>query len=224
MTVPAKQLDKEFFDLAGAEGVTDIEELNKVLDRAVALRTFLTADDRIEKVAAFVAEHFKEKVLPLGYKAFLVSVNREACAKYKRALDTLLPPEWSEAIYTENAADGVDRPLVAEIQLSPEREADVRLMFKKAAEEPKILIVTDKLLTGYDAPLLYCLYLDKPMCDHVLLQAIARVNRPYVDANGVQKRVGGLSSISSACCANSRRPYSSIPRTSAASSRISICS
>ncbi|MBU2763955.1 MULTISPECIES: type I restriction endonuclease subunit R [Pseudomonadati] len=190
MTVPADRLDKEFFALADSEGVTDVEELNKVLDRAVGLRTFLTADDRIEKVAAFVAEHFKESVLPLGYKAFLVAVNREACAKYKKALDKLLPPEWSVPVYTENAADAIDRPLVAELQLSPEREEDVRLLFKKPAEDPKILIVTDKLLTGYDAPLLYCLYLDKPMRDHVLLQSIARVNRPYVDANGVQKRVG----------------------------------
>ena len=66
----------------------------------------------------------------------------------------------------------------------------MRQLFKKANENPKILIVTDKLLTGYDAPLLYCMYLDKPMRDHVLLQAIARVNRPYVDADGVQKRVG----------------------------------
>jgi type I restriction enzyme R subunit len=190
MTVPAERLDKEFFELAAAEGVTDVEELNKVLDRAVGLRTFLTADDRIGKVAAFVAEHFKERVLPLGYKAFLVGVNREACAKYKRALDKLLPPEWSEAVYTDSPADVVERPLVAEVQLTPEREADVRVLFKKANEAPKILIVTDKLLTGYDAPLLYCMYLDKPMRDHVLLQAIARVNRPFVDANGVQKRVG----------------------------------
>lgn len=190
MTVSADRLDKEFFALADSEGVTDVEELNKVLDRAVGLRTFLTADDRIEKVAAFVAEHFKESVLPLGYKAFLVAVNREACAKYKKALDKLLPPEWSVPVYTENAADAIDRPLVAELQLSPEREEDVRLLFKRPAEDPKILIVTDKLLTGYDAPLLYCLYLDKPMRDHVLLQSIARVNRPYVDANGVQKRVG----------------------------------
>jgi type I restriction enzyme, R subunit len=190
MRVPADQLDKEFFEAAASEGVTDIDELNKVLDRSVGLRTFLTADDRIEKVAAFVADHFKEKVLPLKYKAFLVGVNREACAKYKRALDKLLPPEWTEAVYTDNAADAVDRPVVAEVQLSEEREADVRLLFKKPAEDPKILIVTDKLLTGYDAPILYCMYLDKPMRDHVLLQAIARVNRPYVDAGGVQKRVG----------------------------------
>jgi type I restriction enzyme R subunit len=190
MTVPAERLDAEFFALAEAEGVTDVEELNKVLDRAVGLRTFLTADDRIEKVSDFIAEHFKENVLPLGYKAFVVAVNREACAKYKKALDKRLPPEWSAPVYTENAADVVDRPLVAELQLSIDAEEQVRLLFKKPAENPKILIVTDKLLTGYDAPVLYCLYLDKPMRDHVLLQSIARVNRPYVDANGVQKRVG----------------------------------
>ena len=115
MTVPFDQLDKEFFELAETEDVTDVDELNRVLDRAVGLRTFLAADDRIEKVAAFVAEHFKENVAPLGYKAFLVGVNREACAKYKRALDRLLPPEWSEAVYTANAADSIDRPLVAEL-------------------------------------------------------------------------------------------------------------
>ena len=190
MTVPAERLDREFFALAEAEGVTDVDELNKVLDRAVSLRTFLTADDRIEKVARFVADHFRQNVAPLGYKAFLVGVNREACAKYKRALDRHLPPAWTAAVYTGNAADVVERPLVAEIQLSPEREADVRLLFKKADEDPKILIVTDKLLTGYDAPLLYGLYLDKPMRDHVLLQAIARVNRPHVDADGRRKRIG----------------------------------
>ncbi len=190
MTVPADQLDKEFFALADAESVTDVEELNKVLDRSVGLRTFLTADDRIEKVSAFIAEHFRENVLPLGYKAFVVAVNREACAKYKRALDKLLPPEWTVPVYTENALDAVDRPLVAEHQLSGEAEEQVRLLFKKPTENPKILIVTDKLWTGYDAPPLYCLYLDKPMRDHVLLQSIARVNRPYVDASGVQKRVG----------------------------------
>lgn len=190
MLVPAERLDKEFFELAAAEGITDVEELNRVLDRAVGLRTFLAADDRIEKVAKFVAQHFKENVQPLGYKAFLIAVNREACAKYKKALDKLLPPEWSQAIYSENAADSVDRPLVAELQLSSEEEEDARALFKKSGRDPQILIVTDKLLTGFDAPLLYCLYLDKPMRDHVLLQAIARANRPYVDDKGIQKRVG----------------------------------
>lgn len=190
MTVPLEQIDREFFALAEAEGVSDIEELNRVLDRAVGLRAFLKSDDRVANVAKFVAGHFRENVLPLHYKAFLVAVDREACAKYKRELDKHLPPEWSAAIYTSNVNDAVERPDVAALQLSEEREADVRLLFKKAVEEPKILIVTDKLLTGYDAPVLYAMYLDKPMRDHVLLQAIARVNRPYVDGEGVRKQIG----------------------------------
>lgn len=190
MQVSLDLLDKEFFELAAADGVTDVEELNKVLDRAVGIRTFLTADDRIEKVAAFIAEHFRENVMPLGYKAFVVGVNREACAKYKRALDKHLPPEWSVPIYSENANDALDRPLVAELQVSDAEEDEARTLFARPDKDPKILIVTDKLLTGFDAPVLYCMYLDKPMRDHVLLQAIARVNRPYEDEKGIRKRVG----------------------------------
>jgi type I restriction enzyme R subunit len=190
MQVSLDLLDKEFFELAAADGVTDVEELNKVLDRAVGIRTFLTADDRIEKVAAFIAEHFRENVMPLGYKAFVVGVNREACAKYKRAIDKHLPPEWSVPIYSENANDALDRPLVAELQVSDAEEDEARTLFARPDKDPKILIVTDKLLTGFDAPVLYCMYLDKPMRDHVLLQAIARVNRPYEDEKGIRKRVG----------------------------------
>lgn len=190
MSMTPEDLDEQFYALASDEAVTDIEELNKVLQRAVGLRTFLGSDSRVAQVAEFVANHFKENVDPLGYKAFLVAVDRETCAKYKRALDKLLPPEWSEVVYSRNTSDIVDRPDVHELQLSDDREKEVRRQFKKAGHEPKILIVTDKLLTGYDAPILYAMYLDKPMRDHVLLQALARVNRPYVDGDGVQKKVG----------------------------------
>lgn len=190
MRMSTGDLDEQFFALADKEEVTDVEELNRVLDRAVALRAFLSADDRVEKVARFVAEHFQENVLPLGYKAFLVAVDREACVKYKKALDRHLPPEWSEAVYSSNPNDAVDRPDVHDLQLTDEREKEVRRLFKKPKEEPKILIVTDKLLTGYDAPVLYAMYLDKPMRDHVLLQSISRVNRPYIDGLDARKRVG----------------------------------
>lgn len=190
MTMATEDLEQQFFALADEDDVTDIEELNRVLDRAVGLRAFLGSDDRIDKVAKFVAEHFKENVVPLGYKAFMVAVDREACAKYKRALDRYLPPEWSEVVYSKNPNDIVDRPDVHALQISESREEDVRKLFKKADEEPKILIVTDKLLTGYDAPVLYAMYLDKPMRNHVLLQSLARVNRPYIDADNVMKRVG----------------------------------
>jgi len=183
-------LEKEFLSLADTEGVSDVEDLNRALDRAVHLKSFLKADDRMEKVAQFVAGHFRENVEPLGYKAFMVAVDREACAKYKVALDKLLPAGFVEAVYTSNPSDVVDRPLVSKVQLEEDAEKRVRKEFPKADGGPKILIVTDKLLTGYDAPILYCMYLDKPMRDHVLLQATARVNRPYVDARGVEKPCG----------------------------------
>jgi len=176
MLVPHETLDKEFLSLAEAEGVADIEELNKILERAVNLKNFLKGEQRIQQVAQFVAGHYRENVEPLGYKAFLVAVDREACAHYKKALDQFLPPEYSEVVYTGNNNDSA---LLKEFHLDPKKERQIRKSFGKLDQQPKILIVTEKLLTGFDAPVLYAMYLDKPMRDHTLLQAIARVNRPY---------------------------------------------
>ncbi|MBN1958726.1 MAG: HsdR family type I site-specific deoxyribonuclease, partial [Desulfuromonadales bacterium] len=176
MLVPLEILDKEFLALADAEGVADIEELNKILERAVNLKNFLKAENRIRKVAEYVAKHYLENVEPLGYKAFLVGVDREACAFYKKALDEFLPPEYSEVVYTGNNSDS---EVLKEFHLEPKKERAIRKSFTKLDQQPKILIVTEKLLTGFDAPVLYAMYLDKPMRDHTLLQAIARVNRPY---------------------------------------------
>lgn len=189
--LPTERLEKEFYALAETEGIADIGDLNRILDRAVSLRAFLKADARVDEVARFVAQHFRENVEPLGYKAFLVGVDREACALYKEALDKYLPAEYSVPVYTASAADAIDYPLVAKHQIDEAGEKRVRKLFRKADQQPKILIVTDKLLTGFDAPVLYAMYLDKPMRDHVLLQAISRVNRPYEDAEGRQKP-GGL--------------------------------
>ena len=185
--VPREQLEKEFFDLVDTEGISDIEELNKILDRALHLKAFLKATDRVEKVARFVADHFKKNVEPMGYKAFLVGVDREACALYKKALDQYLAPEYSTVVYTSVHNDP---ELLAQYHLSGDKEKSVRQAFRKKDKLPKILIVTEKLLTGFDAPILYCMYLDKPMRDHTLLQAIARVNRPYEEEGGIKKPAG----------------------------------
>ncbi len=176
MLVPHELMEKEFFALAETEGIADIEELNKILDRAVNLKNFLKGRDRVQKVAQYVAEHYRENVEPLGYKAFLVGVDREACTFYKEALDKILPPEYSEIVFT---GSNNDPPHMKKWHLAPKREREIRKAFTKVPELPKILIVTEKLLTGFDAPILYAMYLDKPMRDHTLLQAIARVNRPY---------------------------------------------
>ena len=188
LRVDRETLEKEFLGLASAEGVSDIEDLNKILEQAVTLRNMLKNRDRVEKVAAYVAKHFRENVEPMGYKAFLVGVDREACCLYKEALDKHVPPEYSQVVISQ--AGKKDSEQLKRHYLNDDAEKAVRKAFRKPDEQPKILIVTEKLLTGFDAPILYCMYLDKPMRDHVLLQAIARVNRPYEDDDGRRKPSG----------------------------------
>ena len=174
--VPADILEEEFWSLAATEGISDIEELNAILERAVKTKNFLKGDQRVDKIAQYVAKHYTENVEPLGYKAFLVAVDRPACAKYKEALDRYLPSHYSQVVYTSSHND---KPELKKYYLDKQAEKALRKNFPKFGEQPKILIVTQKLLTGFDAPILYAMYLDKPMRDHTLLQALTRVNRPY---------------------------------------------
>ena len=187
LMVDRSTLDREFLELSEAEGVSDIDMLNKTLEKAVTLKNMLKNEERIDKIAKHVAEHYKEVVEPMGYKAFMVGVDREACALYKEALDKYLPPKYSRVVYSSFHNDPAQ---LARYHLSEKEEKAIRKNFCNPQELPKILIVTEKLLTGFDAPVLYCMYLDKPMRDHVLLQAIARVNRPYEDENGCRKKAG----------------------------------
>jgi type I restriction enzyme, R subunit len=187
LLVDRELLEKKFLNLAEAEGVSDVEELNAILDRAVELKEMMKASSRIEKIAEYAAMHFKENVEPMGFKAFFVAVDREACALYKKALDKHLPADYSRVVYSPSQGD---KEILREFYLSEDEEKKVRKEFIRKSEKPKILIVTEKLLTGFDAPILYCMYLDKPMRDHVLLQAIARVNRPYEDSEGMVKPYG----------------------------------
>ncbi len=187
LLVDRETLEKEFFELAEIEGVADVAELNRVLERAVNLREMLKNDERVPKVAAYVADHFTQVVEPMGYKAFLVAVDREACVLYKEALDRHLPPEDSAVVISSQGKK--DSEKLRRYALGEAEEKRVRKAFRDPNQQPRILIVTEKLLTGFDASILYCMYLDKPMRDHVLLQAIARVNRPY-DGDGRRKRCG----------------------------------
>jgi type I restriction enzyme R subunit len=201
MQVDKETLETEFLDLKEAEGISDQEELNAVLERAVTLKNLMKAPARVEKVAEFIAGHYREKIEPMGYKAFVAAVDREACVLYKQALDKLLPPEWSQVVISQGGKKDSDD--LRKHYLDDEAEQAVRKAFRRPIglgetgraredrfKDLRILIVTEKLLTGYDAPILYCLYLDKPMRDHVLLQAIARVNQPYEDDTGRKKPDG----------------------------------
>ena len=187
LVVDREAMEKEFWAAAELEGVADIDEINRVLDRAVTLKNMLKNRERVEMIARYVADHFRKYVEPMGYKAFLVAVDREACCFYKEALDRCMPKGMSRVVISRGHNDPAE---LRRYHLRDDEEAEVRKAFRKPDENPQILIVTEKLLTGYDAPILYCMYLDKPMRDHVLLQAIARVNRPYEDEKGRRKTNG----------------------------------
>ena len=135
----------------------------------------LKTPERVERICADIAKHFQEKVAPHGFGAQVVAYDREACVIYKKALDRVLPPEMSEVVMTVNS--GEDEYAA----YRRDRDAEERLLdrFRDPNDPLKILIVTSKLLTGFDAPILQAMYLDKPLRDHTLLQAICRTNRPY---------------------------------------------
>jgi type I restriction enzyme R subunit len=174
--VDKKILEEEFFKVVEEEGIVSIEGINKIIERAQKLKAVLKAKDRIEKIAQHIAEHYKNFVEPLGFKAFIVAVDREACALYKEAIDKYLRADYTKVVYT---SDYKDNELLRKYYISDEEEKIIRKDFKSHDKLATILIVTENLLTGYDAPILYVMYLDKPLKDHTLLQAIARVNRPY---------------------------------------------
>jgi len=158
----------------------------KIKQRLNLIKVFLENSDRIKLVAQDIAAHFKEN-LDGKFKALIVAVNRLACVRYKRELDKLLPKEQTEVVmtYTRNDPKEIQDYLKEVIESNHGKEIDDirKETITKYKEEtnPQILIVTDMLLTGFDAPILQTMYLDKPLKEHRLLQAIARTNRPYKD-------------------------------------------
>jgi len=174
--IPKEILDKEFLRITAD---LDEDEQDKILRKSAKLKEILKGDERVRKVAKDIADHYRSHVEPNGFKAQIVAVDREACALYKEELDKHLPPEYSMVIYT---ASPNDKDLLRKYHLSREKQLDIsRKTFQKPDETPNMLIVTDMLLTGFDAPIEQVMYLDKPLRDHKLLQAIARTNRPYPD-------------------------------------------
>jgi type I restriction enzyme R subunit len=158
----------------------------KIKQKLNAIKVFLENTDRIKLVAQDVAAHFKEN-LDGKFKALIVAVNRVSCVRYKRELDKLLPKEYTEVIMTFTRNDPQEiqdylKELTARHHGKEIEDIRKEIIDKyKEDDLPKILIVTDMLLTGFDAPILQTMYLDKPLKEHRLLQAIARTNRPYKD-------------------------------------------
>jgi len=136
LRVDRETLEKEFLNLAAAQGVNDIEDLNKILEQAVTLRNMLKNRQRIAQVAAHVARHFQENIEPMGYKAFLVAVDREACCLYKEALDRFLPPAYTQVVISQAGKKDPDH--IKRHYLSEDDEKAVRKAFRKPDTLPKV--------------------------------------------------------------------------------------
>ena len=153
------------------------EEDKNELVRRTSVEAFFTADKRINDVCRYIVNHFHEYVEPTGMKAQVVVYNRDCCVKYKKALDALLGTDDQTTIVMHTAGDKADEYQPYKRNRSEEKK--LLDQFRDPLSPLKFVIVTSKLLTGFDAPILQCMYLDKPMKNHTLLQAICRTNRKY---------------------------------------------
>ena len=170
--VDQAQIDEEFEALTA--DLSD-EERDQLAKHAAKMAVLLKSPERIQTVCSDIAQHFEEKVAPNGFGAQVVTFDRESCVLYKQALDQHLAPEVSDIVMSVNSGEESYLPY------RHERDVEEKLLdrFRDPNDPLKIIIVTSKLLTGFDAPILQTMYLDRPLRDHTLLQAICRTNRPY---------------------------------------------
>lgn len=179
------------------------EKREKLKKKGVSLAVLAKHPERIRLIALDIWEHFKQVCRPDGFKAQIVAVDREAVVLYRAALSAAISADLAkEGLSADEASLKADAMIACVFSKSQEDdkpsedvgveavraglrahyldstgETDIKKKFKAYGAEPSFLIVCDKLLTGFDAPLEHVMYLDKPLREHGLLQAIARTNR-----------------------------------------------
>jgi type I restriction enzyme R subunit len=169
-------IDKLFKDLKDEAALSD-EEADALSKKAAKMSAFLKSPERVQTIVEDIVKHYKEKVLPHGFKAMIVAPDRFACVQYKEELDKHLVPEASKVVISTSANDDLEfKQRWATDKSQQEKIVDE---FNDPNSSLKFIIVTAKLLTGFDAPILQTMYLDKSLKDHTLLQAICRTNRLY---------------------------------------------
>ena len=168
-------VDKEKIDAEFEELTKDLTEKEKAeLSSRVNMKAIMYDQERIHKVCVHIEKHFRTKIKPNGFKGMVVVYDRECCLKYKQELDILMGPQTTTIVMDTNN-DKADR--YKTYRRGRDQEAAVLDEFRDPNNPLQLIIVTAKLLTGFDAPNLQVMYLDKPLKDHTLLQAICRVNR-----------------------------------------------
>jgi type I restriction enzyme R subunit len=170
-------IDKEGIDEAYAELTGNLSDLDRDALAKAASKTavLVKTPDRIAKICADIAQHYQANVEPNGFKGMVVTYDQESCLLYKDELEKHLPPESIDVVISATGNDERFKPY----DRTRDQEEKLLDRYRDPSDPLKILIVTAKLLTGFDAPILQAMYLDKPVKDHTLLQAICRTNRTY---------------------------------------------
>ena len=175
------------------EDVTEGEEQNvkeKLKSKWARLEAMVGSDKRIKLIAKDIVEHWSKRLDAMDGKAMIVCMSRRICVELYKEL-VALKPEWHsdkdeegmlKVVMTGSASDPL--PWQPHVRSKKARE-ELAKRFKKSEDPLKLVIVRDMWLTGFDAPCMHTMYLDKPMRGHGLMQAIARVNRVFKDNPGV---------------------------------------
>jgi len=180
------KIDPEFEEATEGE---EVERKEKLKSKWAQLEAVVGSENRVKLIARDLVEHFEDRLAVMDGKAMIVVMSRRIAVELYREL-ALLRPEWAidddeagtlKVVMTGSASDPLDwQP---HIRNKPRREA-LANRFRDPADPFRIVIVRDMWLTGFDAPSLHTMYVDKPMRGHGLMQAIARVNRVFRDKPG----------------------------------------
>ena len=176
------------------EDLTEDEEDSakaKTLRRWAALEKLVGAEPRLKQIAADLVTHFESRVAAMDGKAMIVAMSRDICVHLYNAI-IALRPQWHDddpmkgVIKIVMTGSASDKALLKPHIYTKETKKELEKRFKKPEDPLKLVIVRDMWLTGFDAPCVHTMYVDKPMKGHNLMQAIARVNRVF------QGKPGGL--------------------------------
>jgi type I restriction enzyme R subunit len=171
LRIDQSAVDEAYKEITGNLSEQDRDDLAK---RAAKMAVLVKSPERVRGVCEHIVNHFRTKVEPNGFKGMVVTFDRECCHLYKKALDEITEdPEMTDVVMSVNSGE------TQYAAYQRDRDAEEKLLdrFRDPTDPLKLLVVTSKLLTGFDAPNLQVQYLDKPMKDHNLLQAICRTNR-----------------------------------------------
>lgn len=209
LRIDRETIDKEFEELAEQNNLSE-EEKTFISQKAGKLAHLLKAPKRITAIADDISDHFKTHVVPKQFKGMVVVYDRDAVVQMYYLLCERLGKDAVEVVMNisqgtieeETDENGKPKKIASDwlkwqkldlpvekddfkrwqgIDASPEVQEQLLDRYRDASDPLKVIVVTAKLLTGFDAPICYCMYLDKPLRDHTLLQAMCRTNRLYSD-------------------------------------------